>query len=405
MLSFILPLLAFSETRYQYPRFTKIFVGPETSQKEADEYYRVYTSDINKICTNQENEHNAYFVSFEDCVAELKSIDSFMYSEGNDLNKVISQVPISSEIVYIEGDNINDVDFNNLKAQSIAIISDNRDDDIISLNGAIKDKVSYLKIGNSKLKLTSDLNVHSFYFSGELVTDSKEIKTEFLITSNKNLIDQINFVHQLGYLYKFGYQVAEDIKINRIIYNNNGWSYEYENNDGRVSNRVSVSYSKADIFNLIIDHHKIEIVLDNNADIDTFKDINITLMDYDGAREPLGLGWNRYIGEIEITCTNWDKIDKEKRPKVNLIYDKEMFKYNDKGDLGLEVSVDTTYQYQLLNRGGGKNNNNNNKVGLIVGVVVAVVVVVAIIIVVVIIVIRKKRANQNSVSEGDNKEQ
>ena len=132
-------------------------------------------------------------------------------------------------------------------------------------------------------------------------------------------------------------------------------------------------------------------------------------MDYDGAVEPLGLGWNRYIGEIDIKCTNWDKIDKEKLPNVNLIYDKEMFQYNDKVDFGLNVSVDTTYQYKLLDRdddssGGGKSNNNNN-VGLIVGVVVAVVVVVAIIIIVVIIVIRKKRANQNSASEGDNKEQ
>ena len=165
-------------------------------------------------------------------------------------------------------------------------------------------------------------------------------------------------------------------------------------------------YSYASKFNPLFDIPNIEIALDENANLDKYPPLNISLIEYESVSEPLGKLKKHQFGAINIKTNGWSDTDKSKYPEIIFAYDEEMFSYTaDKTDL--EIQVQKPYQYQPLNRkddGGssssGKGGGKGGKTGMIVGIVIAVVVVVVVAIVVTIIVIRKKKSNQKSESEG-----
>ena len=436
MFTFLLPLLTISKALYTYPKYTRIVIGSRYTEKEINDYFKYYTGDKQSLCKHWESEFgNTYdFISFDDCVDELSSIVAYKYTPGPDLNKVLREVSTVSEIVYIEGGGYDNIDLNNLRDRMKVLIDYEEDDKrdkqfinfarhplykrkdkpqpksakkVITFNGNIKDKVSYLGIRNMVLNLTSELNIGELQWDDpKLAENSCKIKTDLYISSSKNTPDFIQ-TKQYGYYENFGYyQVSQDLKKSVITFYNDSWKIVHYNKDDTARETFTLPYSYASKFNPLFDIPNIEIALDEDANLDKYPPLNISLIEYESVSEPLGKLKKHQFGAINIKTNGWSDTDKSKYPEIIFAYDEEMFSYTaDKTDL--EIQVQKPYQYQPLNRkddGGssssGKGGGKGGKTGMIVGIVIAVVVVVVVAIVVTIIVIRKKKSNQKSESEG-----
>lgn len=443
MLVFLLPLLIVSKDA-KYPKFVHIWVGPD-SQDEVN-YQKELRKNKKAFCKELEKEGH---MSYDECIDYINAWNDDQYSPGPNINSAISNVDKTTEVLMIQGTNIGEVDLSNLKSQMlvyitsyggstkiskkcykdyvvelykkmkkvsfdgspksfIRLINSNenkhiKEKEITLINGGIKDKVAFLCLDSLNVRFTgSDLNIHSLYLKDSLIDeDSKKIKSNFLIISpdcycdNSDVFSSANFI-----------QVSQFSLINndyyprkyRIIYNQDSWSV----NGGSDLNspikcygsKISIPYKNAGVFNLMGYTNLVDIYLTEGVELDTYNGINIT--NYE--RIEIIKEYSRSLSEkevFELTSTNWDSVDKDKCPKVTLIYDKSVFQLNDENFSPLKTSEENLFSYKPKNKKGlGP--------GAIAGIVIACVAVVAIIIVVVIIVIRKKKqAKDNSSKEGN----
>lgn len=439
---FLLPLLILSKDA-KYPKFANIYVGKDYSQEEIDESNSIM-SNKKKYCKAVSDEEFTY----DDCMDYLDAKNKDVYSPGPNINDAISKVDKSTEVLMIFGDNIGEVDLNNLKSQMLVFITPYnyyskvlkksheqnikdlwkkmkassfdgsprsmikfvnsfekkqiKDYMVTEINGGIKDKVAFLAIEGGSIKFTgSDVNVHSLYLKNcKLDSESTKIRTNFLITDlngyceNYNIFNVKDFikVNQMSLYYNQGYGNPY-----RIQYGEESWSvhqgqsfnYQISCND----NDYMVSYEIAEVFNLIAYTNKVDIYKENSVSLSSYKAINITnfedielIKDYSKSLLEKD--------EFEITATGWE--NENKYPKITYSYDKSAF------DLVLDDiisekfvhSEESLYSYKPKKRGG-------LGAGAIAGIVIACVVVVAVVVVVVIIVIRKKKQSNESSKEGN----
>lgn len=263
-------------------------------------------------------------------------------------------------------------------------------DDPILIIGNIKKKVSFLGIDEGYIKfIKADVDCHSLGLgNASIADDSKKIRTTFLllgVISFENiseLLHNSDFVQVNQLTFKINFY--EDIKY-YITYTNDAWKLNY---DDRRSGRSGdddgffTPYKRASIFNLLSNGYQFVISRRDDTTLDSNPPINITSMKTYSYAEV----WAKQLENhsISITQENFDNIDENKRPKITLSYDTNLYQFDQEANKDFKNTQEEKYSYKPPNR-------KNINVGMIVGIVLACVVVVVVVIVVVIIVIRKKR--------------
>lgn len=433
MISLLLLLFSISQS-LKVPKFSSIYVGPNFSEESVQKDLEEIKREEEKCKSDERDEDESY----EDCMAYINSLEGYFYSKGSDINSVLKKVSKATEYLMIVGFNFGEIDFNNLKAQMVVHFEYDNDvneesyrnkkhlhqmikrmkkvkfdgseksliefgrtkkpsydyfDEVISIVGDMKKRVSYLDLSDGYFKfIKSDANCHTIYCDfAQINPESKKIRSDNFIfgsklyeTSGEYLFtDDLVQVNQIGYFLS-----NSDINELLISYHESYWIIYDESN--YYNDEIIIPYKSATTINTLsyATHYIIE--LDSESEIDSFKPINISI-------GPSTEFFAKTLEKMAITIEqrNFDKVDIEKRPKITLVYDKDSYSFDQNANTGFKVDEQPIYTYEPQNRSNGKTN-----VGMIVGIVVAVVVVIVIVIVVVIIVLRKKKnAGDNSASE------
>lgn len=433
MISLLLLLFSISQS-LKVPKFSSIYVGPNFSEESVQKDLEEEIKREEEKCKSDERDEDE---SYEDCMAYINSLEGYFYSKGSDINSVLKKVSKATEYLIIVGFNFGEIDFNNLKAQMVvhfeyddtydeesyrnkkhlhqmikrmkkvkfdgsekSLIEFGRTkkpsdfyDEVVSIVGDMKKKVSYLDLNDGHFKfIKSDANCHTIYCEyAKINPESKKIRSDSFIfgttlyrTSGEYLFtDDLVQVNQIGY-----FPSSSNINELPISYHKNNWIIYDESS--YYNDEIIIPYKSATTINTLsyATHYIIE--LDSESEIDSFKPINISIGPSTGF-------FAKTLEKMAITIEqrNFDKVDIEKRPKITLVYDKDSYSFDQNANPGFKVDEQPIYNYEPQNRSNGTTN-----VGMIVGIVVAVVVVIVIVIVVVIIVLRKKKkAGDNSASE------
>lgn len=440
MLSILLPFLVLSK-EYKYPKLTCILVGSGFSQKDADDYNKDRKNNKVKRCEYWSSDafDPQDRMDYDDCIALLSSLIEYKYSDGSNFNNFLSGVSKATEYLYIEGSDMDELDFSHLKSQmkvhlyyskpsnfkkmdkmqfykslknkissiSTQAINNNKnieasDNVILPLNGNIKEKVSFLSISGASIKIINDdLNIHSFYLlNSRLSSDSKQIKTNFFLVDKYQYDDNMRNikydVDQFSFIPDF-----RDAKKYEVIYTNKSIDINYTRYSQELK-LASIPYEHMSIFNVISEVTNIVITLEDGVNPANLPGLNISVMEEPSTDSPMSKQLSS--NPIEITLNGWENVEENNKPKVTLTYDKEKYSYSPSEGSSLKITPEDSYEYQPQNKpdDSGPKSKGKSNVGMIVGIVVAVVVAIVIVIVVVIIVIRKKKAKQGSASEGEN---
>lgn len=419
---------------FSYPKYSFLYTGSGYGEdvKDIKDYAK---KEKYRICEEQSR------YSIDNCLVVLEQFVEPYYCEGSKINKELSKIKTTTEILFVYAYDVTEVDFSNLKEQMIIFFenygiyhddsskkldgklllkqtinymlglssdkSSNRllnlahsmkpkdtDDNLISIAGNIKDKVSGLfMLGYSIVKIIKDdLNVDTFYLnSGYFADESLKVKSTFFILDiyynvpsdniiREDIIQPSQFgVYDFASIYRKGYNITyleNDFMVSAI---------PKSSHDEKTS--FNIPYKIAPIFNLITDFNY--FVIQNSTKLESYNGINITV------RNKIEMSPILYeVNKITIETKGWSEEEKNKGPKLILSIDEKIADFNPPEDFPLSFEKVPAYSYVPLNRKDKKN------IGLIVGVTVACVVVVAIVIVVVVIIIKKNQANKGSEDEG-----
>lgn len=441
MLSFLL-LLHASSKEYFFPKFTKLLVGPQYDQNEANDYNKQYKDRKKETCEHWSDPSfgTSDTFDYDECIALLSSLVEFRYSDGSNINKDISDVSSSTQYLFIEGSDFNDIDLNKLKNQMKVNIDflgfsrnkdykynlienlrntrnffyrksyknanklNTEDEGVLNFNGGLKDKVSFLTIYGSEadIKFKDELNIHTLYLKDcDFSKDTSKINTNFLIVDDYadadyiiSNTDSFNF-DQFSFILDYHY--SSEVYNYDINYTKTGYKIIY-----KQKTYIEFPYSRAHTFNIISKYNDISINLEEGVELDKVSILNISVMERPSTQSPMAKKLEK--AEIIIKYNGWDNIPQDKaKPNVTLTYDREKFSYTLNENDPIQIDDQPQYVQPPENSpSGGDNPKSKSKTGMIVGIVVAVVAVIVIVIVVVIVV-RKKKTNQ-SASEGEAKE-
>lgn len=87
MIWFILPFLTLSKV--EYPKFSILGVGPDTSQNEVNIYGDYQKNNKKQVCEEYREESDE---DFDLCLAQIDAIEQTKYSAGPNINKVLSEL-------------------------------------------------------------------------------------------------------------------------------------------------------------------------------------------------------------------------------------------------------------------------------------------------------------------------
>lgn len=447
-LMFLCLLISLIASKIKLPKFSQFLVGEGLDSKVLEESLKYLKKNAKKICESENDDQ--YYIDL--CIATYESMEQAKCSDPDNFNKVLSEFSKVNEFLIIIGSFNTDIDLSKLKTEMVVTITYDDDLDIdidmakslesqnkyikllmknarkmiqshfdgspksilryaslvfdnkkikgdkigtVPLIGDVKNKVSYLVIGASIVKITqSDLNAPRSLFAGCVIDkDSKKIKSKHFIADYSTQILMTETIKEKFEVGQYGILLGTMYEYSpyRINCNPQDWTVEYNSGSKWKSLNVKIPYKSASSFNLIVYTYSFNI--NNNANLDKYSPINISVLE-SIKMSPMAKKLDDGLQQIEITQTNFDDVPKDQRPSLTLSYDPEEFQFEKSTDDPFHISEESPFSYKPMNK-------KNINIGMIVGIVVAVVVVIAIVIVVVIIVLRKKKNAQQSASEGE----
>lgn len=248
----------------------------------------------------------------------------------------------------------------------------------VSIEGNIKNKVSFLSVSNIILNIVNDdLNIHSLYFyNSKIASSSKTVKSTFFIAdSSCSLGSSFSKIS----VEQFGFQMYDKKESwHQIFFFNNQWCVTSKNDNLEPGYCYLVPYSCATIFNWIVRGNQLYITPEHLDFSPTT--VNITIID-EMPRSSL-----LYYNDIEIIpYGNWSY--SISRPKIIVTYDSSKYRlrYQSNAQYMFSVTEEKPYSYVPINR----TSTDPNLIGIICGIVF--IVVLTIIFIIIAVVYRPKK--------------
>lgn len=375
------PKVPTNKNPYTYPALSMICISQndKNCSEKRDEFYLEKENSTN-LCRQKEY-YSQYNGGYKECLAYYQSFNEFLISNSEEINSKLSQIPENTDALVIMNfvDGIT-IDFNKLNSQMIVTLYSVSDNVLnsISINGDINDKVSYLTVLSSKLKISEhdlDINSLALIFS-TLELETKVHTNELLVdsTSHEDILKNIEKittnelikVSQYGYLIPSGNlkrrrsttlynEIDDENFVNkdfRVTFENDRWLLLSKEHDKESENYSPykdddnhefgyVPYSLCDSFNLMVKAFDFDFNVEN-ADIKSIKPVNVTINTFTFIFE----GSNKIFTPRDATVTSsgdWSGI--ENKPKMILSADENEVNLDQISTKDVDVDKEGLYVY------------------------------------------------------------
>lgn len=430
------------------PKYSLIFVS-SNRQYEFENYVELLNENKNKLCEQTNFDDISY------CKALYETMQIAKAATGFNVNDKIKEITKSSEFLFILCDDVYEtIDFNNLKKEMVTFLSyepdmyydyginnldtnhfenftkniiraiqrathivNNKDsqsfsylceqivgpiekdkkikiDEVLKvpIEGNIKGKVSFLTVSNIMLNIVNnDLNCNSLYMNNAIFNpDSLLVKTKFFVTNpvltTTTTLDKVR-AEQYGYL-------MIDSVFSRHTIQFTDDSYCVASTNYGLINGVCYPAPKicGKTFNWIVYGRKFELYATESIGEN---ELNISFMN-EYSRPSLQS--YTYYDAIFSTRGYWDSI--EKKPKITLNYDKDMYNIDvtELDELGFIIDEERPYSYSPLNK--EQSGPNQKVIGIICGVIFVVILTVILIVIAILYRPKKENSIEEKMNEG-----